>query len=67
MTLIIHPGPPGDADPSALDYVLMGDDGSIDDADELLRQLDSKECTPGRRYWGGKSLPRKTLLASAAC
>ncbi|KAK4553458.1 hypothetical protein LTR86_009515 [Recurvomyces mirabilis] len=47
LTFIIHPGPPGDAGPSALDYVLMGDDGSIDDVDELMLQLDRKESTTG--------------------
>lgn len=39
MTLIIHPGPPGDAGPSALDWLLMGDDGSIEDAAQALRYL----------------------------
>jgi enoyl-CoA hydratase/carnithine racemase/methionyl-tRNA formyltransferase len=52
LTLIIHPGPPGDVGPSALDWLLMGDDGSIDDAPELLRRLDSEPCRPGRTHWG---------------
>src|SRR5258708_823440 len=37
LTLIIHPGPPGDVGPSALDWVLMGDDGSVEDASKLLK------------------------------
>ncbi|KAK5113478.1 hypothetical protein LTR62_003347 [Meristemomyces frigidus] len=52
LTLIIHPGPPGDAGPSSLDYLLLGDDGSVDDVEELLSQLDSKSCMPGRQFWG---------------
>ncbi|TKA78388.1 hypothetical protein B0A55_04729 [Friedmanniomyces simplex] len=51
MTLIIHPGPPGDAGPSALDWVLMGDDGSINDPHELLQALDGGLDQPGRTYW----------------
>lgn len=38
--------------PSALDWVLMGDDGSVDDSTELLRKLNSEECKPGRSHWG---------------
>lgn len=52
LTLIIHPGPPGDVGPSALDWVLMGDDGTVDDAGELLKKLDKEECRPGRSHWG---------------
>lgn len=52
LTLIIHPGPPGDAGPSALDWVLMGDDGSIDASNEVLRALDEDEVSPGRTHWG---------------
>ncbi|KAK4613412.1 Hydrogenase maturation factor HoxX [Fulvia fulva] len=53
LTLIIHPGPPGDAGPSALDWVLMGDDGATDDPEELLRKLDMEtSCSPGRTHWG---------------
>ncbi|KAM7183191.1 ClpP/crotonase [Rhypophila sp. PSN 637] len=36
FTLIIHPGPPGDAGPSALDWLLIGDDGSETDPENLL-------------------------------
>lgn len=52
MTLIIHPGPPGDIGPSALDWVLMGDDGSVDDSKDLLKHLDTLICRPGRSHWG---------------
>jgi enoyl-CoA hydratase/carnithine racemase/methionyl-tRNA formyltransferase len=52
MTLIIHPGPPGDAGPSALDWVLMGDDGFIEDPKKLLNDLDRGVCMPGRTHWG---------------
>ncbi|KAK6434678.1 hypothetical protein LTR95_009134 [Oleoguttula sp. CCFEE 5521] len=52
LTLIVHPGPPGDVGPSALDWLLMGDDGSVDNADELLRKLDQEPCTAGRGWWG---------------
>ncbi|KAK0289073.1 hypothetical protein LTR35_000448 [Friedmanniomyces endolithicus] len=52
LTIIIHPGPPGDAGPSALDWVLMGDDGSIDNPRELLQTLDHGPAQPGRTHWG---------------
>ena len=52
LTLIVHPGPPGDAGPSALDWLLMGDDGSIDDAAKALKDLDSSDIRPGRTHWG---------------
>lgn len=52
MTLIIHPGPPGDIGPSALDWVLMGDDGTVDDSKELLKYLDTVNTRPGRSHWG---------------
>lgn len=52
LTLIVHPGPPGDAGPSALDWVLMGDDGSIDDPNLLLEHLNSDPCLSGRSHWG---------------
>lgn len=40
MTLIIHPGPPGDAGPSALDWLLIGDNGFLVDAEAKLQVLD---------------------------
>jgi methionyl-tRNA formyltransferase len=52
MTLIVHPGPPGDIGPSALDWVLMGDDGTVDDSKDLLKHLDTPTCRPGRSHWG---------------
>lgn len=50
MTLIVHPGPPGDAGPSSLDWVLMGDDGSEADANLLPQKHTLSEN--GRPYWG---------------
>ena len=50
LTLIIHPGPPGDAGPSSLDWVLMGDDGSESDPAQLLKKDTLSE--KGRPYWG---------------
>lgn len=52
LTLIIHPGPPGDAGPSALDWVLMGDTGEIENADDVLGALDHGEMQAGRSHWG---------------
>ncbi|KAF4448062.1 hypothetical protein F53441_8493 [Fusarium austroafricanum] len=50
LTLIIHPGPPGDAGPSALDWVLMGDDGTVSESDELLESQAWSQT--GRSHWG---------------
>lgn len=52
LTLIVHPGPPGDAGPSALDWLLIGDDGSIENASELLHVLDHGKAMLGRSHWG---------------
>jgi enoyl-CoA hydratase/carnithine racemase/methionyl-tRNA formyltransferase len=52
LTLVVHPGPPGDAGPSALDWVLMGDDGSVENVNDLLKVLDQTPCAPGRTHWG---------------
>ena len=52
LTLIVHPGPPGDAGPSALDWILMGDDGTINDASKVLIELDKSFARPGRSHWG---------------
>ena len=52
LTLIIHPGPPGDAGPSALDWVIMGDDGLIEDPNQLLSNLKANFSRPGRSHWG---------------
>ena len=51
LTLIMHPGPPGDVGPSALDWLLIGDDGTVDDADKTLKLLDSSDVRPGRTHW----------------
>lgn len=50
LTLIVHPGPPGDAGPSAIDWVLMGDDGTVPDSAELLKSESWNET--GRSHWG---------------
>ncbi|ATY59617.1 formyl transferase domain-containing protein [Cordyceps militaris CM01] len=50
LTLIVHPGPPGDAGPSALDWLLMGDDGTEPDSKKLLQRTSLSEH--GRPYWG---------------
>jgi len=39
LTLIVHPGPPGDAGPAALDWVLLGDRGTEPDAIAAVEQL----------------------------
>ncbi|WWC73419.1 uncharacterized protein I206_107386 [Kwoniella pini CBS 10737] len=56
ITLVVHPGPPGDAGPSSLDWVLMGDNGSITDSSEALDVLlntstADREVTQ-RSHWG---------------
>lgn len=50
LTLIVHPGPPGDAGPSALDWLLMGDDGTEPDSKKLLKKTSLSQH--GRPYWG---------------
>ncbi|KAI5465202.1 hypothetical protein BGZ63DRAFT_379590 [Mariannaea sp. PMI_226] len=50
LTLIVHPGPPGDIGPSALDWLLIGDDGSTDDPGKLLQT--QTLSVSGRKYWG---------------
>ncbi|KAM0714154.1 hypothetical protein Q7P37_010303 [Cladosporium fusiforme] len=52
LTLIVHPGPPGDAGPSSLDWMLIGDDGSIANSEQTLRHLESQTPRPGRTHWG---------------
>ncbi|KAH0151567.1 ClpP/crotonase, partial [Aureobasidium melanogenum] len=50
MTLIIHPGAPGDGGPSALDFMLMGEDGTDEDIDRVItKDLWSEH---GRSHWG---------------
>lgn len=52
LTLIIHPGPPGDAGPSSIDWLILGDDGSAEDPMQQLKQLDEDTGSPGRTHWG---------------
>ncbi|CAD6906155.1 unnamed protein product [Tilletia controversa] len=57
LTLIVHPGPPRDAGPSALDFCLIGDDGSLEDAEAQLTFLDQRDAAAGatpttRSHWG---------------
>lgn len=50
LTLIVHPGPPGDAGPSALDWLLMGDDGTEAESERLLSE--NRFNPIGRSHWG---------------
>lgn len=52
MTLIVHPGPPGDAGPSSIDWLLLGDDGTVGDPAELLKRIDGGARYIGRSHWG---------------
>ena len=52
MTLIVHPGPPGDAGPSSIDWLLLGDDGTVENPAELLQRMDSGIKYAGRSHWG---------------
>ena len=54
MTLILHPGPPGDAGPSAIDWALMGDTGIYEDPkDALIKEcLNPDNRGVGRTQWG---------------
>lgn len=53
ITLIVHPGPPGDTGPSALDWTLLGDDGTEENASKALVSISSGEPpSPGRSHWG---------------
>lgn len=50
MTLIVHSGAPGDGGPSALDFVIMGEDGKDDDIERVMsRNIWSEH---GRSHWG---------------
>lgn len=50
MTLVVHPGAPGDGGPSALDFVIMGEDGTDDDMQRVMRKDLWSEH--GRSHWG---------------
>ncbi|OCF31240.1 methionyl-tRNA formyltransferase [Kwoniella heveanensis BCC8398] len=56
ITLVVHPGPPGDAGPSSLDWVLLGDDGSVSDSAQALTHLlntSTSDVEPTQRsHWG---------------
>ncbi|KDN53085.1 hypothetical protein K437DRAFT_266020 [Tilletiaria anomala UBC 951] len=57
LTLILHPGPPGDAGPSAIDLALFGDTGELAHLDEQLAVLALRHAKPGvkrcmRSHWG---------------
>lgn len=52
ITLVVHPGPPGDAGPSSLDWALLGDDGSQLDSSTALSNLLSSSSTSQRSHWG---------------
>ncbi|KAI5204778.1 ClpP/crotonase [Aureobasidium subglaciale] len=49
MTLVVHPGAPGDGGPSALDFIIMGEDGT----DNNLERVMSKDLWSehGRTHW----------------
>ncbi|KAG8747732.1 hypothetical protein FRC10_011861 [Ceratobasidium sp. 414] len=52
LTLIVHPGAPGDAGPSALDWVLMGDAGSSASAPETLAAIAAEPLpAKSRSHW----------------
>ncbi len=46
LTLILHPGPPGDAGPSAIDWALLGDTGSEVDSSKALSDLLAPSVIP---------------------
>ncbi|ODN78355.1 hypothetical protein L202_03997 [Cryptococcus amylolentus CBS 6039] len=54
ITLVVHPGPPGDAGPSSLDWVLLGDTGAVPSSTDLLPVLLSTLPSPvaQRSHWG---------------
>lgn len=52
---MIHPGPPGDAGPSSLDWALMGDTGDSPSSADTLIHLESREYSLNptqRSHWG---------------
>nr|WVH01972.1 protein tyrosine phosphatase-like protein [Naematelia aurantialba] len=51
ITLVVHPGPPGDAGPSSLDWMLLGDDGTSG-AEALAELLDPAHVPTYRSHWG---------------
>lgn len=65
MTLIVHPGAPGDAGPSALDFVLAGDSGKEPDAKRALDTILETE-QPERKEWAVTVLAVRVLLLPVA-
>ena len=51
LTIITHPGPPGDAGSSPLDWLLMGEDGVVEPPDVLCRHLHRRNLLAGRFRW----------------
>ncbi len=57
LTLIIHPGPPGDAGPSAIDLALIGDTGELEAWEEQKIIVDVRHskhephAMKGRSHW----------------
>lgn len=50
---MVHPGPPGDVGPSALDWTLCGDDGTEADPAKAMSSLrEGESAVPTRRLWG---------------
>ena len=49
MTLVIHPGAPGDGGPSALDFIIMGEDGTESDLERVMKKDLWSEH--GRSHW----------------
>ncbi|BEI86677.1 hypothetical protein CcaverHIS002_0700230 [Cutaneotrichosporon cavernicola] len=58
LTLIVHPGPPGDAGPAAIDWAIMGDRGfnpdSAAELPNLVEPTDRAKPLPERQrtHWG---------------
>ncbi|GMK54804.1 hypothetical protein CspeluHIS016_0113900 [Cutaneotrichosporon spelunceum] len=58
LTLIVHPGPPGDAGPAAIDWAIMGDRGLNADSaaalPDLVAPTDRSKPLPERQrtHWG---------------
>ncbi|KAH8928193.1 hypothetical protein BT69DRAFT_1329825 [Atractiella rhizophila] len=50
---VLHPGPPGDDGPSSLEWLLMGDDGGIEDPKRALVYLTSDgKARTTTKWWG---------------
>ena len=60
LTLIVHPGPPDDAGPSSIDWLLIGDDGSEPSHEILLKDQSFSES--GRNHWAVTVLQATKVL-----